>query len=185
MARVRNPFAKDSQVFAFIKEHELLHHAPVSFHAIQKALGFTSGTLQTTLTRLLHSGGPFRIYETTRISSINNRIQRMFTTQPELANIPPIPKLDRLLIELESLSAGNLIDLGNEAILPLKMDKPTIRILQEIVSLSDEFSSVGALFSTAIMTYLQKHPQLVRSALNRMKNAEKPVIAQQISGVDD
>jgi hypothetical protein len=171
MPRTRNPLDKSAIVYDFVKTYNSNHHSPVSFHEIQKELRYSPGTLQSIIKRCKQEGHPHHLFESFRLSPINNRTQRIFSIDPIQNDKPPF-NLHQIFEDLGHLSEGRIIEFENEVILPLKMDKSTAFLLREIVDHSPQFKTLGDLFSTAILTYLNENvsPKLIKDAKSRIGN---------------
>jgi hypothetical protein len=171
MHRIRDPEEKERMVYEFIRRQNMKSNDSVSFHQIQRDLGLTSGTLQSIIARCLKPNSKYRIYEALRFSKLTQRTQRVFNIQPPSTDAPAIPDLERVVNQLQNLNQGTLLELDEEIILPLKLAKPTVQVLQELLHELPEFNSLGQLFSTAIQTYLKDHisPNLIQKARDKIK----------------
>lgn len=157
--RQRDPKKNELQVYEFLRSIE----APVSFHEIQMALSMTPGALQATIKRCLLIKADYQIFESSMISPKTKRKIRIFSWNP---NLLPEPE-DAIDTRIFS---GKMIDTPDKTakILPLRMENPTVEILNNLVELVPDYNNIGELFSLAITQYLQSIPNdLILQALNR------------------
>jgi len=170
--RVYNPDAKDQQVHEYLQLKHEQGDDTISFHQIQMALGLSPGALQAVINRCLKSDSQFRIYESTGISDKNKRFTRLFSVVP-LNVPPPISNLHYLLNNVQQLKEGDIIDLGEFSILPLKLDKMTLNLLSSIPKISKEYSSISILFKSALEHFFkdQLSPELKKQALQYLRDS--------------
>jgi hypothetical protein len=150
--RTRNPQKNELVLYEFISNQS----NPVSFYDIEQGLKMTPGAVQATIKRCLREEAQYRIYETKIISTKTNRITRVFTHNPNLIKDQDPIDLELIKTEYIKLHAGELIEEKNHIILPLKLDKTTTKILEEICVLSPKIKNIGMLFSEAAMAFLKE-----------------------------
>lgn len=175
--RIYRPDDKDQTLYGFLRQKAEEGIEQVSFHEIQKGLNWTAGALQATINRCLKEDSPTRIYEATAYSDKNKRLTRIFSLKP-FQNAAPVSNLKSILAQQQKLLEGHLIEIEDKVILPLKLDKDTVELLQIISEVAPEIKSVPALFREALSVFLKEHlsPSIKKKAfiaLNERKKAKK------------
>ncbi|WP_371804348.1 hypothetical protein [Candidatus Lokiarchaeum ossiferum] len=157
--RHRDPKGNELQVYEFLRSIE----GPASFHEIQTALSMTPGALQATIKRSLDRKADYQIFESSMISPKTNRKIRIFSWNPEI-----LPEPEDVIDT--GIFSGKMIDTPDKTakILPLRMENPTVEILNNLVDLVPDYANIGELFSLAITQYLRSIPNdLILQALNK------------------
>ena len=175
LKRKYNPIEKEKKVFDYLSLKHEQGVDPISFHQIQSALNISSGALQATVNRSLKSDAEYRIYETTGISEKNKQFTRKFTiVPPNVETTPPFSNLQTILNQIQKLQTGELLEMGNLTILPLKIDKLTVQLLETIPKVDSSIGSLTDLFKNALSYYIQDKlsPEVKQIALSFLKNNE-------------
>ncbi|QEE16735.2 hypothetical protein DSAG12_02565 [Promethearchaeum syntrophicum] len=151
-SKTRQPDLNDRLVFNYINQQI----EPISYHDIQKSKIVSPGILQATVTRCLNPDSKFRIYEGKKISKQQDRLIRLFSTNPTTLSSLELPNLSNLIKIYENIIDGNIFEAKNDFFLPLKMDEYSTQILKELVKISPHLESIGDLFSKALEKYLEE-----------------------------
>ncbi|MHA1719530.1 MAG: hypothetical protein ACTSXK_08405 [Promethearchaeota archaeon] len=170
--KIKQPQLNERRVFDFVNSR----NEPVSFHKIQKSLGMSPGSLQATIKRCKSPDSAYKIYEGKKISKKNNRPVRVFSTNPNLIIDLKIPHLEDLHdLYRKVVLFGEIFEVENNFVLPLKLDEKTTKILMQLVQLSSDLKSVGDLFSKAIMRYLESNVprELIIKAIQNINENNK------------
>ena len=157
--RIRSAHQTDQAILKFLKEQE----EPVTFYNLYKDLNFSSGKVQTALRRLQKRN---KVFLKRRIKRFENLV---FHKDFEV-------KSDVIDLELE-----------NEIIFPIHLNRTIGNILQEIPELSLEYQDLKDLFKKAIINFFQNEisydlrNEAIKQAIEKGKISE--ALGEQILGV--
>lgn len=157
--RVRSAHQTDQAILQYLKNQE----KPVTFYNLYKDLDFSSGKAQTALKRLQERK---KVFLKKRIKRFENLI---YYKDFDI-------KSDVIDLELE-----------NEIIFPIHLDRTIGNILQEIPELSLEYLDLKDLFKKAIIYFFRKEisydlrSEAIKQAIEKGKISE--TLGEQILGV--
>lgn len=153
----RNAYQKEKIIYDIVSSSS----EPVSFNDIvriaKKDYNLTSGAVQAAINRCLKQEAIFPIYEKKVMSIEKNRVLRYFSTNTTAFSDVPHPDINDLLNSYGKIQKGELIFTEDDAILPLYLPSDQAHILQSLVEFSEEYRSVGDLFSKALMDFLKNN----------------------------
>jgi DNA-binding transcriptional regulator GbsR (MarR family) len=157
--RLRSAHQTDQEILAYLKAQE----KPVTFYNLYKDLNFSSGKVQTALKRLQKKNQVF----------LKKRIKRF----------------ENLVYHKDFDVKSDVIDLEleNEIIFPIHLNRTIGNILQEIPELSLEYVDLKDLFKKAIINFFQKEishdlrNEAIKQAIVKGKISE--ALGEQILGV--
>ena len=157
MAGPRNAYQKEKIIYDIVNSSS----SPISFNKIvriaKKDYNLTSGAVQAAINRCLKPEASFSIFETKVMSLEKNRVLRYFSTNPTAFSEVPHLDIEDLLNSYQKMQKGEFIYTEDDAILPLFLPPDQAQILSSLVNLSEEYNSVGDLFSKALMAFLKKN----------------------------